>query len=290
MELLPFGRNRAEAPENLRDICIEMNGSAAAASLRGDIVDDLVRKTLEIAVSQKGVREAGENRGPQVDAYLRAAGLGPGHPWCAAFVYWAIDTAARELGIVNPFIRTAYCPDIHNWARRHDALEVAPQVGDVFLRYSASSVAGHTGFVTSVDDGRFGTIEGNTNLNGSPEGIGVFKRSRPNGREYRFVRWRRLVAEPDDATMTLVLDNRPLLEMPVRGGRALCPVRKLGEALGLRVDWDQDSQALRVGGKELGTELVLIGNTAYAPVRDLAQATGLQLRVDQMRRRVVLTQ
>jgi hypothetical protein len=250
---------------------------------------DLVRRTLEIAESQKGVRETGENRGPQVDAYLRSTGLGPGHAWCAAFVYWAIDTAAQELRAPNPFIRTAYCPDIHNWARRHDVLEAAPQIGDVFLRYNASALAGHTGLVTSVDGGRFGTIEGNTNLNGSPEGIGVFKRSRPTGREYRFVRWPRLIDEPDDATLTLVLDGSPLLEMPVRAGRALCPVRRLGEVLGRRVDWDQENQALLFDGKELGVELALIGNTAYAPIRDLAQAAGLRLRVDQTGRRVLLT-
>ncbi|MBM3449786.1 MAG: hypothetical protein FJX78_02155 [Armatimonadetes bacterium] len=48
----------------------------------------LVRRALEIAGSQEGVREVGgPNQGPQVNEYLKSVGLGPGARWCAAFVY-----------------------------------------------------------------------------------------------------------------------------------------------------------------------------------------------------------
>ncbi len=37
--------------------------------------------------------------------------------------------------------------------------------------------AGHTGFVEGVQGGRLVTLEGNTNDDGSREGVGVFRRT-----------------------------------------------------------------------------------------------------------------
>ncbi len=251
-------------------------------------MNDLTRRAIEIANSQEGVREEHENRGPQVEAYLRSTHLGPGFPWCAAYVYWCISTAAAELRAPTPFPLTAYCPDIHNWARAHDVLGETPGVGDVFLLYGAAE-ARHTGFVTSVDGARFGTIEGNTNLDGSAEGIGVFKRARMNGNEFKFVHWESMATDTGDLTFQLVANGTPLLDMPVRGGRALCPIRKFGEALGFQVEWNQEKQAPLFNGKEIDTQVILIDNTAYAPVRDLATAAGLKLAVDADGRKVNVT-
>ena len=200
----------------------------------------LVRKALDIANSQEGVREQGSNRGPQVEAYLQSTNTDPGEPWCASFVYWCISQASKELGVKAPFLPTDACRFIDQWARRRDILEQSPQPGDVFLLYEGS-VASHTVFVDSGDGTRYGTVEGNTNLDGSSEGIGVFKRNRPVNADVRFVRWERLANETGE-TLTLVLSGRPIVEMPVRRGIALCPVRKWGEALGFTVEWSQEKQ------------------------------------------------
>lgn len=244
---------------------------------------ELVEKALQVAESQLGVLEERGNRGPRVEAYLRSTGIGPGNPWCAAFVYWCIDRAAGELEQPNPFLRTAYCPTIASWARQHDLLEAMPKAGDVFLHYA--SVAGtfracHTGFVTRVSGAGFGTIEGNTNLDGSREGIGVFDRSRTNSDRYRFVRWDRLVQEPGDETYALFLNDQFLWNLPVRSGRSLCPVRKWGERLGFEVEWNPEKQVPLFDGHEVRTEIVLLDGTAYAPIRDLVESAGLTLRVD----------
>jgi hypothetical protein len=72
----------------------------------------LATSALALARSQVGVREspAGSNRGPEVDAYLRTVGLNPAagsYAWCAAFVYWCFNEAARSAGRPNPLPRTA---------------------------------------------------------------------------------------------------------------------------------------------------------------------------------------
>jgi len=252
----------------------------------------LVQRTLDVAASQEGVQEEGSNRGPQVEAYLRSTHRVPGEPWCAAFVYWCISNAAGELNLSDPFPLTAYCPDINNWARRHGVLENTPEAGDVFLLYGETEegkLARHTGFVASVDGVRFRTIEGNTNLDGSDNGIGVFRLTRSNGDKYRFVRWGSLADEAGDEPFTLVLSGNPLVAMPVRNGRALCPVRKWGEALGFKVEWNQEEQVPLFDGNEVNTQIALIGKTAYAPIHDLAEAAGLQIKVDASSRKVYVT-
>lgn len=152
----------------------------------------LVSKALEIAASQIGVKEkGGKNRGPEVDAYLMAAGLDPdrgNYPWCAAFVHHCFMTAAMELGVPNPCPRTArvggnpeFPPGL--WDRAEWYRSGHPSEGSVFVIFGDHG--GHTGFVEGVVNASgkpvLMTIEGNTNTDGSREGIGVFRRTRlPN--------------------------------------------------------------------------------------------------------------
>ena len=77
--------------------------------------------------------------------------------------------------------------------------------------------------------------------------------------------------------------------MPVRAGRALCPVRKWGEAVGFEVDWNNDVQAPLLDGAELQTEIVLMNGVAHAPIRDLVEAAGLQLALDITNHKILVT-
>lgn len=150
----------------------------------------LLTAVLDVAVSQIGVLEAplGSNRGTEVDEYLRAAGVDPAEgsfAWCMAFVYFCFEQAADKLGRNNPAIRTAGVLD--HWRRAgtakiprrlHDDAAASPalvQPGMIFM-LSTGGGHGHTGLVEKVLPGKLMTIEGNTNPNGSPEGIGVFRR------------------------------------------------------------------------------------------------------------------
>ena len=150
----------------------------------------LATAALAIARTQLGVEErpSGSNRGPEVDEYLRAVGLNPAagsFAWCAAFVYWCFNEAARSAGRPNPLPRTAGVLAHWNKAGERGARRIMPgraaaqpdlvQPGQVFVMDFGRG-AGHTGFVVDVHAGKLITLEGNTNDGGSREGIGVFER------------------------------------------------------------------------------------------------------------------
>jgi len=152
----------------------------------------LTKAAIEFAGSQVGILEdpLGSNRGPEVDDYLRAVGLNPvGHsfPWCVAFTHFCYLQAADQLSVANPHIKTAGVLDHWNKAggtagvvrvttaqAMEDPSLVKP--GSLFILATGGD-AGHSGMVISTANGRLETIEGNTNDNGSREGIGVFRRS-----------------------------------------------------------------------------------------------------------------
>lgn len=134
-------------------------------------------EALRVAQSQIGVRETSRNGGPEVDAYLSSVGLGPGYPWCAAFVHWCFAAGAASLGVRNDCPQTAGA--LKMWASANPG-EIAddPEPGDVFVIDHGHGL-GHVGFVEAVNaDGSLATVEGNTNGGGSREGDGVYRRSR----------------------------------------------------------------------------------------------------------------
>jgi len=155
-----------------------------------DVEDPLLAKALEVADSQIGVMEKppGSNRGPEVDKYLRLVGLDPAagsFPWCAAFVYFCFDQASQELDETNPVVKTASVLDHWNKAGRQGITRILQSEavsnpalvtpGQIFI-LSTGGGSGHTGLIESVNGGKLVTIEGNTNVGGSREGIGVFRR------------------------------------------------------------------------------------------------------------------
>jgi len=153
--------------------------------------DSLLAEALKVAQSEIGVMEdpPGSNRGPRVDEYVRRVGLSPKgkFPWCAAFVYFCFDEAAKTLGRSNPVIKTASVLDHWNRAAEEGVRRLTGtkavqnpelvQPGHIFIIDTGDpGGAGHTGLVLQVNGGKLVTIEGNTNDGGSREGVGVFRR------------------------------------------------------------------------------------------------------------------
>ena len=143
----------------------------------------LAQRALQFAVSQIGVREepVGSNQGPMVNEYLKSTGTPPGSFWCMAFVHWCFMKAATELGVPNSFPRTAGCLDA--WSRAQAFRITASQAkanpalvvpGSVFI-FDFGGSLGHTGIVEAATGGTLQTIEGNSNTDGSSNGIGVFR-------------------------------------------------------------------------------------------------------------------
>lgn len=142
--------------------------------------------------SQIGIREQGINSGPQVEDYLRYVNLKQGQPWCAAFICWVFGQA----GIKNP--RSGWSPDLFPlskviWSkaytysskqtkagRQPDNNEmISPRTGDIFgIFFPEKNRIAHAGFVDQWDGTWLITVEGNTNIDGSREGDGVYKKRR----------------------------------------------------------------------------------------------------------------
>lgn len=153
--------------------------------------DALLSRVLQVAAGEeaKAVREVpkNSNRGPQVDAYLRRAGVPPGYAWCCAFVYWCFDEAAQANACANPMVKTGGC--LHHWNRAvaqgakrittRDALADPALVkpGMVFVMDHGGGM-GHTGFVERVNGGLITTLEGNTDASKTREGGGVYRLKR----------------------------------------------------------------------------------------------------------------
>lgn len=157
---------------------------------------DLLREALLLAQAEADmpVMEVRPplNRGPRVDEYQLRTGLklkagANGFAWCACFVYFCFDEAAKKLGRKNPVIRTAGCVDHWNRARDAGVAQISGtratakpelvQPGMIFIMAFGQGL-GHTGIVESVQGGFINTIEGNSNNQGSRDGIGVFRLTR----------------------------------------------------------------------------------------------------------------
>lgn len=147
-----------------------------------NVPNALLAEVLKVAFSQVGVMEvpAGSNSGPQVDQYLASVNVPPHNYWCASFVYWCFNEAAKNLSMTNPLVKTGGC--LNHWNKTtgkkilaadaiNDPSLIKP--GYIFI-ISHSGGKGHTGIVEKVDGGFLHTIEGNSNPNGSSNGIGVF--------------------------------------------------------------------------------------------------------------------
>lgn len=143
----------------------------------------------------KEVRETRPNWGPEVGEYLRNAGINVPAPWCAAFIQWITDRAAKLAAVRNPLddvVREALVADYvtlgkeRGWEVPFEEVDA----GDlVCFRFGKGW--DHIGIVLETfEDGRFRSLEGNTNDEGSREGYEVAIRYRKvvPGRTM-FLRW-----------------------------------------------------------------------------------------------------
>ena len=132
-------------------------------------------KALGIALSQVGICEVGgRNCGPEVERYLGAAGLGPGHPWCAAFIMWCYREGA--LRATGPFeLRLPITGSCARLWRRSNPLWKSdqPSVGAIYIHLEDPkdpNSKGHCGIVTAFTGRTISAVEGNTTRAGSREG------------------------------------------------------------------------------------------------------------------------
>jgi CHAP domain-containing protein len=130
---------------------------------------------ITCALSQLGVTEVGgNNRGPEVEEYLRSVGLAAGFAWCAAFSYWCFRVGANRVQLVNPCPRTG--GGLNLWRLADPVCHTAtPARGCIYVLDHGKGQS-HVGIVELVNaDGTISEISGNTNEDGSRDGNAVWR-------------------------------------------------------------------------------------------------------------------
>jgi hypothetical protein len=143
-------------------------------------------RLIDIARSQIGVRQTGDNTGPEVDMYLRSVGVEPPAFWCAAFVGWIHLQAGLEIPR-----GAAWSPSWFPQKRVIDNEKAqAGDVGGIYFR-SLGRIA-HV-FVFDQDypesSNFITTIEGNTNDDGSRNGHSVLRKKRSKNTIHKVSSW-----------------------------------------------------------------------------------------------------
>jgi hypothetical protein len=124
---------------------------------------------LAVAKGQLGVHEVGNNTGPQVNKFLASADVGPGNPWCAAFVTWSVEHSGHDMP------GTGWAA-VSNWVNAAEAGQHGLHIVDAAHARPGDVVAydwghgndftgdGHIGFLESTvnHNGDFTTVEGNS--------------------------------------------------------------------------------------------------------------------------------
>lgn len=144
--------------------------------------DKLNERALQIASLLVGVREEkGPNDGVMVNAFQKDTGNHAGDSWCMSFAYWCYDEAAHSMGMKNPLYPTGSSLDqlikcscqVIPVDENYD-----PQPGDVIV-IDLGHGHGHAYFVKiKASSDLVDSVEGNTNIDGSSNGIGIFDRQR----------------------------------------------------------------------------------------------------------------
>lgn len=167
------------------------------------MIPDIRLVTLGVAAAEADHRvreEGGNNRGPRIRAYLENIDppITVAAPWCAAFVQYCSDLAARTLGVPNPLdevrqealVQSYYEHLMGNTLSAHDVSS-----GDLVLfKFGTSDRWNHIGLIAQPPrhGGRtFWTVEGNTSDESQRDGDAVAMKPREIGAGYpvAFITW-----------------------------------------------------------------------------------------------------
>lgn len=134
---------------------------------------------LDLARAEIGKTEDpfGTNR----NCYAVRAGHADGHPWCATFQVAVFRQAGMRLGN-----ESAYTPSLYNSLKQEGRAIDGPCVGSVvFFHWPKLGRIAHVGLVESLlPDGRFVSIEGNTDESGGRSGGKVMRKVRAPARTF----------------------------------------------------------------------------------------------------------
>lgn len=147
---------------------------------------DFDRLLVDEARKWVGVREAGWNKGKEVEEFQKAVdGKAQQEAWCMAFMFYCIKQVEKLSGRKSWLHPSEHCLTV--WTKSPREARIAhPEIGSlcIWQYYNSKGVptgSGHTGLVIDViSDNAFSTIEGNTGAGTGVvrEGDGVYERRR----------------------------------------------------------------------------------------------------------------
>ncbi|MDC7995423.1 peptidoglycan-binding protein [Altibacter sp. HG106] len=171
-------------------LCAPMK-TAFETPLEGDSFREHVVAAAELHLKSTAYElqiKGASNSGPWVRAYMDGHEGSPWY-WCMGFAQTIIDQAASANGknFKTLFPLTYSCDVVgmkgieKGLLSRYQTVRTTPdliQPGDLFLLQKSTWDWTHTGVVIDVNQDVIETIEGNTNMAGSRNGIAVMKRTR----------------------------------------------------------------------------------------------------------------
>lgn len=145
---------------------------------------DFQRALTDLAMSQVGVHETGDNSGPVVEMYQAVLGKPHKEPWCVAFVQWCVAEIDKRFGAHTLLYATESSQEL--WQLTPKVAQVLrPEAGciAVWTKYAGEQPTqyGHCGIVREVlDHDWFLSVEGNTSAGPGiqREGDGVYAKRR----------------------------------------------------------------------------------------------------------------
>jgi hypothetical protein len=144
-------------------------------------------KIIQAAQSKVGnTYEVSQNQGPGIAEMWKATDYSDGYnaraPWCAAFVSWCVQQSGVFSEADRPKSAAAFKGGgYEEWARsKSNAVRLTTNPSKVYAGDLVIFSFSHIGIATSDSDanGKFNTIEGNTNAAGSREGNGCYAKTR----------------------------------------------------------------------------------------------------------------
>lgn len=253
----------------------------------------LANDFVDIAKEYVGTTEqpVGSNRGALIDKWNKLSNVAVGSFWCCSFVSAMARELAEKHDIVWPFPYTADCDVIFAVAKKKNAVVHIPEPGDLFVCHKGND-AYHIGIVEDVDNTYIATsIEGNSNNDGSRNGITVARREDlMAGRSINtvsYIRWTSLVTLEDD--WKLVVSAKEV-ECINHNNRVYAPLRM---ALGLfftshdvLVNLKATNEGAAWGDEMIPAQLITRDGSRYISVRDLSSWLGKTLVVNSIKKTV----
>lgn len=109
-----------------------------------------------------GVKEKGNNTGPEVSLIQSVVDGPDAWPWCMSFVQACLMYAELKTGVKSPIVPSEHCLTVWQQTKKEQRVKYLPLAGAIAIWNDTGKVSGHTEIVLSADKDWFYSVGGNT--------------------------------------------------------------------------------------------------------------------------------